>query len=121
MTDLFEREIAGDLIREAALNLLRDEVPHALAVRVDEFRERESGGAYIAATLFVERESQKAIVIGAGGQMLKAIGSAARREIEAMSDRRVYLNLRVKVLKNWRNHPGALRRLGYRLKEYKPS
>lgn len=117
VTDLFEREIAADLIREAALNLLRDEVPHALAVRVDEFRERESGGAYIAATLFVERESQKGIVIGAGGRMLKAIGSAARREIEAMSGRSVFLDLRVKVLKDWRNNAAALQRLGYKIRK----
>lgn len=119
VTDLFEREIAADLLREAALNRLRDEVPHALAVRVDEFSERATGAAYIAATLFVERESQKGIVIGEGGKMLKAIGSDARREIESMSGRKVFLELRVKVLKDWRDNPGALQRFGYNLKERK--
>ncbi len=76
ITDLYEREVAADLIREAALLKLREEVPHGIAVRIDEFKERENGMAYIAATIFVERESQKGIVIGEGGKMLKAIGSA---------------------------------------------
>jgi GTP-binding protein Era len=117
LTDLYEREIAVELIREAALIYLRDEVPHALAVRLDEFKERESGGAYIAATLFVERESQKGIVIGDGGAMLKKIGAAARKEIEAMSGRKVFLELRVKVAKNWRDDEETLRRFGYRIKK----
>lgn len=113
ITDLYERDIAADLIREACLIQLRDEVPHSLAVRIDEFKERENGMAYIAATIFVERESQKGIVIGEGGKMLKNIGSAARKEIEAMSGRKVFLELRVKVSKNWRNDPNALRMFGY--------
>ncbi len=113
ITDLYEREIAAELIREAALLHLRDEIPHALAVRMDEFTERDQAGAYIHATLFVERENHKAIVIGKGGEMLKKIGSTARQEIEAMSGRRVYLELRVKVNPNWRNKPDALRWLGY--------
>ncbi len=113
ITDLYEREIAAELIREAALLHLRDEIPHALAVRMDEFTERDEAGAYIHATLFVERENHKAIVIGKGGDMLKKIGSTARQEIEAMSGRRIYLELRVKVNPNWRNKPDALRWLGY--------
>ncbi|MEW6650256.1 MAG: GTPase Era [Chloroflexota bacterium] len=113
VTDLYEREIAAELIREAALHHLRDEIPHAMAVRVDEFTERDETGAYIHATLLVERENHKAIVIGKGGEMLKKIGSTARREIEAMSGRKVYLELRVKVNLNWRNKPDALRWLGY--------
>lgn len=117
ITDLYERDIAAELIREAALLHLRDEVPHALAVRIDEYTERGENGAYIRATLFVERESQKGIVIGQGGQMLKRIGTDARREIEAMSGRKVFLELRVKTLPNWRNNPDALRRLGYKLKK----
>lgn len=116
LTDLYEREIAADLIREAALLLLRDEVPHGLNVRIDEFKERSEEMAYIHATLFVERESQKAIVIGEGGQMLKKIGTQARREIEAMSGRKVFLELRVKVEKNWREREDVLRRFGYKLK-----
>jgi len=113
ITDLYEREIAAELIREAALLHLRDEVPHALAVRIDEFKERGAGGAYIGATLLVERDSQKGIVIGKGGEMLKAIGSTARREIESMSERKIFLELRVKVNKNWRDDPFTLKVLGY--------
>jgi len=116
VTDLYEKEIAADLIREAALLKLRDEVPHGVAVRIDEFKERENGMAYIAATLFVERDSQKGIVIGEGGKMLKSIGSAARAEIEAMGGRRVFLELRVKVLKDWRNDEEWLRRFGYKIR-----
>jgi GTP-binding protein Era len=115
VTDAFERDLAADLIREACLNKLRDEVPHGVGVRVDEFKERENGMVYIGATVFVERESQKGIVIGEGGQMLKAIGSAARREIEEMGGRPVFLELRVKVLKDWRNDESALQRFGYRM------
>lgn len=114
ITDLYEREIAAELIREAALLHLRDEVPHALAVRIDEFKERLSQGALIRATLLVERDSQKGIVIGKGGEMLKAIGSTARRQIEAMSERKVFLELRVKVNKNWRDDPFTLKILGYK-------
>jgi GTP-binding protein Era len=106
-----------DLIREACLNHLRDEVPHSVGVRIDEFKERENGMVYIAATLFVERDSQKGIVIGEGGKMLKRIGSDARREIEAMGGRPVFLELRVKVLKDWRNDENALQRFGYRLRK----
>jgi GTP-binding protein Era len=115
LTDLYEREIAAELIRESALIFLRDEVPHALAVRMDEYTERGEEGAFIAATLFVERDSQKGIIIGEGGAMLKKIGSAARKEIEAMSGRRVFLELRVKLSKNWRNNEAALRRFGYKI------
>jgi GTP-binding protein Era len=117
VTDLYEREIAMELIREAALVYLQQEVPHALAVRLDEFSERENGNAYIAATLFVERDSQKGIVIGEGAMMLKRIGSAARKEIEAMSGRKVYLELRVKVEKDWRDNELALHRFGYKIEK----
>ncbi|HXF84824.1 MAG TPA: GTPase Era [Anaerolineales bacterium] len=119
VTDLYERDIAADLIREACLNNLRDEVPHSVGVRIDEFKERENGMAYIAATIFVERDSQKGIVIGEGGKMLKKIGTDARQEIEAMSGRKVFLDLRVKVWKDWRNDLNALKRLGYKIKERK--
>jgi GTP-binding protein Era len=115
VTDSYERDIAADMIREAALNHLRDEVPHGVGVRVDEFKERENGMLYMAATVFVERNSQKGIVIGEGGRMLKTIGSAARKEIEEMSGRPIFLDLRVKVLKDWRNNEEALRRLGYKI------
>jgi GTP-binding protein Era len=119
VTDSYERDIAADLIREACLLSLREEVPHGVGVRIDEFAERENGMLYIAATIFVERESQKGIVIGEGGKMLKQIGSNARREIEEMGGRPVFLELRVKVLKDWRNNEEALRRLGYRIDKKK--
>jgi GTPase len=119
ITDLYEREIVGDLIREACLIQLRDEVPHGMAVRIDEFKERENGMVYIAATVFVERESQKGIVIGEGGRMLKSIGSAARKEIEEMGGRKAFLELRVKVSKDWRNDPNMLKQLGYGMKKKK--
>lgn len=115
VTDSYERDIAADLIREACLHKLREEVPHGVGVRIDEFKERENGMLYIGATIFVERESQKGIVIGEGGQMMKAIGSAARKEIEGMGGRPVFLELRVKVLKDWRNDENALQRLGYKM------
>jgi GTP-binding protein Era len=115
VTDSYERDIAADLIREACLLRLREEVPHGVGVRIDEFAERENGMLYIAATIFVERESQKGIVIGEGGKMLKQIGSSARKEIEEMGGRPVFLELRVKVLKDWRNNEEALRRLGYKI------
>ena len=117
VTDTYERDIAADLIREACLIFLRDEVPHSIAIRMDEFTERGDHGAYIAATVFVERESQKGIVIGEGGKTLKKIGSAARMEIEAMGGRKVFLQLRVKVLKDWRNNENYLRRFGYNPKK----
>jgi len=117
VTDTYEKDIAADLIREACLFKLRDEVPHSLAVRIDEFKERENGMAYIAATIFVERESQKGIVIGEGGKMLKSIGTAARKEIEEMGGRKVFLELRVKVEKDWRENENALKRFGYSVKK----
>jgi GTP-binding protein Era len=103
ITDLFERDITADLIREACLNNLRYEVPHGIVVRIDEYTERNEHGVYIEATIFVERESHKGIVIGLNGQMLKKIGIAARKEIEAMNGKKVFLQLRVKVRKNWRD------------------
>ncbi len=119
ITDSYERDIATELIREACLTHLREEVPHGVHVRLDEFTERGEHGAYIAATIFVERDSQKAIVIGDGGQMLKKIGIHARKEIEAMSGRKVHTDLRVKVLKDWRNNEEYLRRFGFKLEKKK--
>jgi GTP-binding protein Era len=103
VTDLYERDIAADLVREACLNNLHYEVPHGIVVRIDEYTERNEHGVYIEATIFVERESHKGIVIGMNGQMLKRIGTAARKEIEAMNGKKVFLRLRVKVRKNWRD------------------
>lgn len=113
LTDLYEREIASDLIREAALLILKDEVPHGIAVRIDQYTEKDDDLAVIDATIIVERESHKAIVIGSGGSMIKKIGIHARQEIEAMSGKKVYLNLNVKVRKNWRKDENFLKWLGY--------
>jgi GTPase len=113
VTDLYERDIIADLIREAALNLLRDEVPHGIAVRIDQFLEREDSGAYIEATVFVERESHKGIVIGQNGSMMKKIGMAARLGFEATTGRKIFLRLRVKVRKNWRDDDKVLRAFGF--------
>ena len=114
ITDLYEREIAADLIREAVIYNLRAEVPHSIAVRIDEFKDKEQNLTYIAATLFVERDSQKGIVIGKGGGTLKKIGIDARQKIEELIGRKVYLQLRVKVRKNWRNDDAALRLFGFK-------
>jgi GTP-binding protein Era len=113
ITDVQERFLAAELIREKALLHLREEVPYAVAVDLEEFAERPGGVVYIAARLFVERPSQKGILIGHEGSMLKRIGSEARQEIEQMLGRRVYLDLRVVVKPKWRRNPAELRRLGY--------
>ena len=113
VTDYYERDIAVELIREAVMRQLDEEVPHAVAVRLDTYEDRGEDQAYIMATLFVERDSQKGIVIGKQGIMIRDIGTTAREEIELMTGRQVYLDLRVKVHKNWRNNPDALNLMGY--------
>jgi len=113
ITDLYEREIAADLIRESSLKILRDEIPHGIAVRIDQYTERNGNGAYIEATVFVERDSHKPIVIGHKGEMIKKIGTTARTAIEKMSGRKVYLRLNVKVRKDWRNDEKVLKRFGF--------
>ncbi len=113
VTQTHVRDLAGELIREAALNALEQEVPYGIAVEVDEFKERRNAPTYVAATLYVERESHKGIVIGKGGQMLKRIGVAARLEIEKLIENQTYLELRVKVRKHWRKDEREVKRLGY--------
>lgn len=113
VTDMQTRFIVEELIREQALNLLDQEVPHGIAVEVDEFTERNSTMTYISAVLYVERQSQKAIVLGEGGRMIKAIGQAARPAIEEVVGTHVYLELWVKVWEKWRKKSGMLRQLGY--------
>jgi GTP-binding protein Era len=114
LTDAFERDIAADLIRAACLELLRDEVPYQVAVRIDAYQEPDPDRARIEATLLTEKESHKAIVIGKGGQMIKQIGSLARQRIQQMSGRQVFLGLRVKTLPGWRSNDRLLAELGYR-------
>lgn len=113
-TDQSERQIAAEIIREAALRHLDREVPHSLNVEVDEWEVRDNGVAYVSATIFVERDSQKRIVIGAGGQMLKRISSDARREIERTLGTRLFLEIWVKVREKWRNSDNWLGRWGYK-------
>jgi GTP-binding protein Era len=113
VTDQTERDIAAELIREQVLRHTRQEVPHAVAVVVEEFKEQESDAFFIAANIFVEKATQKGIIIGRKGQMLRTIGSAARQEIERMVGGRIYLDLWVKVRKDWRRDETELRRLGY--------
>jgi GTPase len=107
------RFFASELVRETALEQLEDEVPYSIACEIEEFRETQSP-VYIRAVLHVERESQKRILIGAGGQRVRAIGQAARQKIEALVGAPVYLDLWVKVLANWRRKPHALSRFGYK-------
>ncbi len=114
LTDEPEQVMVGELIREAALDGVRDELPHSIAVVVEEMFERKDGKLLeIHANLFIERDSQKAIVIGRGGERLKAVGTAARKQIEALLGTPVYLDLRVKVAKDWQRDPKQLRRLGF--------
>lgn len=113
VTDLNERFIAAELIREQALLFTHQEVPHSLAVVVEEFKERPDGIVAISATIYVERESQKKIVLGKGGQVIKQIGQGARLQIEEMVDSKVFLELWVKVWEHWRRNESQLRRLGY--------
>jgi GTP-binding protein Era len=114
ITDLPERFLVAELIREKVFQLTQEEIPYATAVVVEDFKEREEKNLIvIRATIQVERESQKGILIGKRGQMLKEIGRLAREEIEALLGARVFLELWVKEEKSWREDPQALRRLGY--------
>jgi GTP-binding protein Era len=113
LTDQPLRVIAAELVREQVMRFTHKEIPHAVTVLVDEFKERSAEMTYIAATVYVERESQKGILLGHEGRMIKQIGRAARSEIEVLVGTRVYLELWVKVRKNWRKDPQALRWLGY--------
>jgi GTP-binding protein Era len=114
------RFFVSELVRETALDQLDDEVPYSVACAVEEFREERSP-VYIRAVLYVERDSQKRILIGAKGQRIKEIGRAARAKVEAFVEQSVYLDLWVKVLPNWRKNTAALQRFGYRLPEERPS
>jgi GTP-binding protein Era len=102
------------LIREKVLRLTREEVPHSVAVVVDEIRPEDDDGIEVDATIYVERDSQKGIVIGKGGRMLKEIGTSARRDIETfLGGKHVYLHLRVKVEHDWQRRAAMVERFGY--------
>src|SRR5665213_1154426 len=114
LTNKNMRDMDGEMVREQCFLQLKEEIPYGVAVLIDSFEEKElPNPVVIKATIFVEKDSQKGIIIGAGGNQLKLIGSAARAEIEKLLDRKVFLELWVKVLKNWRKDEDVLRRLGY--------
>lgn len=113
ITDVFLRDIAAEMIREQVMLQLQDEIPYGTAVEVLEFKERPNGTTYISANIYLERESHKGIVIGAGGKQLREIGAAARKEIEALVEGKVFLELWVKVEPKWRRDENLLRRFGY--------
>ncbi|MDA2640156.1 MULTISPECIES: GTPase Era [Bacillus] len=118
VTDHPERFIIAELIREKVLHLTREEVPHSVAVVIDAIQKREGGAVYINATIVVERASQKGIIIGKQGKMLKEVGKRARFDIEALLGSKVFLEVWVKVQKDWRNKMSQLRDLGFREDEY---
>lgn len=109
------RFLASEMIREQIILLTEQEIPHAVAVEVDEFKERDDNLSYISAVIYVERDSQKGIVIGKNGEMIKRIGTQAREQLADVIGTKIFLDLRVKVLKNWRSDPDLMRRLGYRV------
>jgi GTP-binding protein Era len=115
LSDTAMRDIVAEIIREKVLLNTEQEVPHAVAVEVQEFKERSASLTYVGANIYVERDSQKGILIGKGGAMLKKISTGARVDIETLVGTKVYLELWVKVLKNWRRDEGLLRRLGYKM------
>ncbi|GAA4676727.1 GTPase Era [Pseudonocardia yuanmonensis] len=118
LTDEPEETLVAELVREAALEGVRDELPHSIAVVVEEMIEREDRPADdpmldVHATIFVERQSQKGIVIGRGGERLRHVGTAARKQIEALLGTKIYLDLHVTVAKDWQRDPRQLRKLGF--------
>jgi GTP-binding protein Era len=113
-TDQAERFMVSEIIREKIMAMTEEELPHAVAVEIVKWTERENGLISISGNIYVEREGQKAIIIGKHGSMLKAIGSAARVDTEKLLDTKVFLALWVKVRKKWRDDDQLLRELGYR-------
>lgn len=113
VTDQPERNIVQEIVREKLLLRTREEVPHSIGVFTEEFKERENGKVYIRCTIYVERESQKRIIIGKKGTLMKEAGKEAREEIQNLIGAPVYLDLWVKVTKDWKNKTYLLRELGY--------
>lgn len=109
------RFIAAEVIREKIILLTEQEIPYSVAVAIEEFKERSADLTYISAIIYVERDSQKGIIVGKNGAMIKEIGSAARGDLANLLESKVFLELHVKVLKNWRSDPELMRKLGYRL------
>ncbi|ASK63159.1 GTPase Era [Virgibacillus phasianinus] len=118
VTDHPERFIIGELIREKVLQLTHEEIPHSIAVVIENIEKRESNAIFIQATVITERKTQKGILIGKQGNMLKNIGKNARKDIESLLGTKVYLELWVKVQKDWRNKQSQLKEYGFRSDEY---
>ncbi|WP_418790680.1 GTPase Era [Phosphitispora sp. TUW77] len=117
VTDQPEQAIIREIIREKVLHLTREEIPHSVAVEIEELKPRNNDMIYVRAVIFTEKESQKGIIVGRKGTLLKKVGAMAREDIENLLGSRVYLDLWVKVKKDWRNRDSILRNLGYDLKD----
>ena len=115
LSDHSDRFLCGELIREKILNLTKEEVPHSVAVVIDSFKENEENSSYIDiyATIYVERDSQKKIIIGHNGEMIKQIKEKSINDIKRLIDSKVHLDLWVKVKKDWKEKEGTLKILGY--------
>ncbi|MDD2401199.1 MAG: GTPase Era [Clostridia bacterium] len=113
ITDQPERTLVAELVREKILCLTREEIPHSVAVNVEQMKQRSQNLIYIGATIIVERDSQKAIIIGKKGEMLKTVGSLARKDIETLLGNKIFLELWVKVKTDWRNNERSIRDYGY--------
>lgn len=114
LTDVPERFIAAETVREKIFRLTREEVPYSVAVDIERFSERDNGTVEISAVITVERDSQKGIIIGKGGEMLKQVGREARLELEGLLDTRIFLQLFVRVRKDWTENERMLKEFGYR-------
>jgi GTP-binding protein Era len=117
VTDRPDAFLMAELVREQIFLQTRDEVPHAVHVAVDEVAERRNGMVYVGATIYVEQKSQKGILIGRDGRMLRSVGAQARAQMTRIFGSPIYLDLRVKVKEGWRDRPGSLQSLGYRVDE----
>jgi len=114
MTDYNERFLASEIIREKVFEFYGEEIPYSTTVEIEEFKEREAGKDFIKAIIFVERDSQKGIIIGENGKAIKRVGVIAREEIEKQTGRKVYLELWVKVMEKWRKDKNKMYKLGYK-------
>ena len=112
ITEDYERDIAAEMIRAVTMDMLTEEMPYSIATQVQSYKERDNGVLYIEATIFVERDSQKAIVIGRKGQMIREIGTKAREELEKATGQKVFLDVIVKVQKDWKNDQAFLKQIG---------
>ncbi|HEX2905862.1 MAG TPA: GTPase Era [Phototrophicaceae bacterium] len=118
VSEVNQRFIAAEVVREKIILNTEEEIPYSVAVEIEEFKERSADMTYISATIYVERDTQKGIIIGKGGQAIKKMGSEARAELANILGTQVYLDLHVKVLKNWRSDEDLMRRMGYRLPKH---